>query len=69
VDELKEKRAAISSYGSGSHLMTYIHAKSLGWDLEKDLKFELVNDLEGELSSKPKGESDYFLWEKFTTKP
>ena len=69
VSELKGTKAAISRYGSGSHLMTYVHAESNGWDLDNDLKFELVNDLEGALNSIPKGESDYFLWEKFTTKP
>jgi ABC-type nitrate/sulfonate/bicarbonate transport system substrate-binding protein len=69
LDELRGKKAAISRYGSGSHLMTYVHAEAMGWDLENDLKFELVNNLEGALSSIPNGESDYFLWEKFTTKP
>jgi len=69
VEELKGKKAAISRFGSGSHLMTYVHAESMGWNFEKDLNFELVNDLEGAISSIPNGESDYFLWERFTTKP
>jgi sulfonate transport system substrate-binding protein len=67
--QLKGKKAAISRYGSGSHLMAYIHAQNQNWDTEKDLKFEVVEDLEGALKSLPNGKGDYFLWEKFTTKP
>lgn len=67
--QLKGKKAAISRYGSGSHLMAYIHAQNQNWNTTTDLKFEVVEDLEGALLSLPEGKSDYFLWEKFTTKP
>ena len=69
VDELKGKTVAISRYGSGSHLMAYVNAQNLGWDTEKDLKFEVIGNLEGALKGLPEGKGDYFMWEKFTTKP
>ena len=69
VSELRGKKAAISRFGSGSHLMAYINAENLGWDTEHDLDFELVRNLEGALENMPKGIGDYFMWEKFTTKP
>lgn len=69
IDELKGKKAAISRFGSGSHLMAYVHAQEAGWDLEEDLDFELVKNLNGALELMPQGIGDYFLWEKFTTKP
>ncbi|MBD0832007.1 substrate-binding domain-containing protein [Aestuariibaculum sediminum] len=69
VDDLKGKKAAISRYGSGSHLMAYINAENNNWDLNKDLNFEVIKDLEGAISGLTNGTADYFLWEKFTTKP
>jgi sulfonate transport system substrate-binding protein len=69
INQLKGTKAAISRYGSGSHLMAYINAQNLGWDTKKDLKFEEISDLEGALNALPNGQADYFMWEKFTTKP
>lgn len=69
VSELKGKKAAISRYGSGSHLMAYVNAKNLGWDTGGDLRFKVVQDLEGALKALPAGTADYFMWERFTTKP
>ena len=34
-----------------------------------DLKFEIVNSLDGGIEALTEGRADYFLWEKFTTKP
>lgn len=67
--DLKGTHAAISRYGSGSHLMAYVNAENLDWDLKNDLKFTIIDDLEGALESLPEGEGDYFMWEKFMTKP
>lgn len=67
--ELKGKTAAISRMGSGSHLMAYIQAQELNWDEKQDLNFKIVKNLEGGVKSLSKGEADYFLWEKYTTKP
>ncbi len=69
IKDLRGTKAAISRYGSGSHLMAYVNAESNGWDAEKDLDFEVINNLEGAIESLPKGEGDYFMWEKFMTKP
>ncbi|MCW8980428.1 MULTISPECIES: substrate-binding domain-containing protein [Altibacter] len=69
VEDLRGTHAAISRFGSGSHLMAYVHAEDKGWDMEKDLKFKVIGDLEGALEGLPKGQGDYFMWEKFTTKP
>lgn len=69
VEDLKGKRCAISRYGSGSHLMAYINAENHGWDLQKDLKFEVVQDIEGAVKALSNGTADYFMWEKFMTKP
>jgi ABC-type nitrate/sulfonate/bicarbonate transport system substrate-binding protein len=69
VSDLKGTQAAISRYGSGSHLMAYINARNNKWDTEEDLDFTVIKNLDGALESLPKGEGDYFLWEKFMTKP
>jgi ABC-type nitrate/sulfonate/bicarbonate transport system substrate-binding protein len=69
VDDLKGTAAAISRYGSGSHLMAYVHAENQDWDLKNDLKFKEIKNLDGALEGLPKGNGDYFMWEKFMTKP
>ncbi|WP_405571981.1 substrate-binding domain-containing protein [Winogradskyella sp. Asnod2-B02-A] len=69
VDDIKGTRAAISRYGSGSHLMAYINAKNHHWDLENDLNFEVIKNLDGAIRGLTEGKADYFMWEKFTTKP
>ncbi|GER59446.1 ABC transporter substrate-binding protein [Patiriisocius marinus] len=69
ISDLKGTKAAISRYGSGSHLMAYVNAEKQGWDTEKDLDFEVIKNLEGALNGLPEGKGDYFMWEKFTTKP
>jgi ABC-type nitrate/sulfonate/bicarbonate transport system substrate-binding protein len=69
VEDLKGTKAAISRYGSGSHLMAYINAENNNWDLKKDLDFEVIKDLEGAVKGLTEGTADYFLWEKYTTKP
>lgn len=68
IDDLKHKTAAISRLGSGSHLMTYVHAQNQNWDTAA-LKFNTTQHLAGAKTSLTKGTSDYFLWEHFTTKP
>ncbi len=68
IDDLEGTNAAISRYGSGSHLMAYINAENNGWDTE-NLGFEVINNLEGAIDGLNKGKGDYFMWEHFTTKP
>ncbi|MFT5079235.1 MAG: sulfonate transport system substrate-binding protein [Planctomycetota bacterium] len=69
IEELKGTKAAISRYGSGSHLMAYVNAEKQGWDTDKDLDFEVIKSLDGALEALPEGRGDYFMWEKFMTKP
>ena len=69
LGSIKGTRAAISRYGSGSHLMAYVNAMNLGWDLERDLKFEVIQNLDGALGAIPEAKADYFMWEKYTTQP
>jgi ABC-type nitrate/sulfonate/bicarbonate transport system substrate-binding protein len=69
LSDLKGERAAISRFGSGSHLMAYVNALELGWNTTSDLKFEVVKDLDGAVEALTNEKADYFMWEKFTTKP
>ena len=69
IEDLRGTKAAISRFGSGSHLMAYVNAENQKWDTNQDLEFQIINDLNGALESLPKGEGDYFMWEKFMTQP
>ncbi|MFD0836175.1 substrate-binding domain-containing protein [Mariniflexile aquimaris] len=69
INDLKGTKAAISRYGSGSHLMTYINAENNQWDLKNDLDFKIIDNLDGAIIGLQSGFADYFLWERFTTKP
>ena len=68
VEELEGRRFAISRYGSGSHLMAFVHAQQRGWD-PKALELVLIGDLIGARESFRKAESDGFMWEKAMTQP
>ncbi|MEB8345343.1 substrate-binding domain-containing protein [Flavobacteriaceae bacterium KMM 6898] len=68
INELENTKAAISRYGSGSHLMAYVHAQNNQWDTNS-LEFEVVNNLDGAVTALTNGSADYFMWEHFTTKP
>ncbi len=68
VDELKDTKVAISRFGSGSHLMAYVHAQNQEWDTNA-LQFEIINNLDGAIEALTSEQADYFMWEHFTTKP
>ncbi len=68
ISELQDTKAAISRFGSGSHLMAYVNALNEGWDAES-LQFEIINNLNGAVAALTNGQADYFMWERFTTKP
>ncbi len=59
---------AISRYGSGSHLMSYLLAKRHDWNPET-LKFDLVNTIDGAVESLSNGSASLFLWERYMTQP
>jgi ABC-type nitrate/sulfonate/bicarbonate transport system substrate-binding protein len=68
LSDLENTRIAISRMGSGSQLMAYVNAGNQGWETN-DLKFEIVNTLNGAAEALTNGTADYFMWERFMTKP
>ncbi len=66
--DLENSKVAISRYGSGSHLMAYVNAQNQKWDTQQ-LQFEIVNTIDGAVEALTKGTADYFMWERFMTKP
>lgn len=68
LDDIKNGKVAISRYGSGSHLMAIVNAKQQGWDTE-NIQYELVNTLDGAVEALTESKADYFMWERFMTKP
>ena len=66
--DLENTKAAISRYGSGSHLMSYVNAQNQNWNTET-LQFEIVNTIDGAVEALTTSKADYFLWERFMTKP
>lgn len=68
VSDLENKTYAISRYGSGSHLMSYVMAHQQNWDT-KGLKFNVIGDVYGGLWALENDEAQIFLWEKYTTHP
>ncbi|WP_333694809.1 substrate-binding domain-containing protein [Flavobacterium sp.] len=68
LSDLENAKVAISRMGSGSHLMAIVNAQNQGWKTD-DLQFEIVNTIEGAVEALSYGKADYFMWEKFMTKP
>lgn len=68
IDDLDNKIVAISRYGSGSHLMAYVQAQEEKWNTA-NLRFEVINTLDGAVEVLTEGRADYFMWERFMTKP
>ncbi|WP_163400898.1 substrate-binding domain-containing protein [Flavobacterium fluviatile] len=68
VKDLENKKAAISRLGSGSQLMVYVNAHEQGWKTD-NLEFEIINTIDGAVEALTNGTADYFMWERFMTKP
>lgn len=68
VDTFQNKRIAISRFGSGSHLMSMIHAAERKEHIEVD-QFEVVHSLHGGITALRESRADLFYWEKFMTRP
>ncbi|WP_162127761.1 substrate-binding domain-containing protein [Flavobacterium phycosphaerae] len=68
ITDLEHTKVAISRYGSGSHLMAYVNARNQNWNTEQ-LQFETVNTIDGAVEALTHGVADYFMWERFMTKP
>ena len=67
IQDIQNKRYAISRYGSGSHLMAIIDSAERNW--KTDLNFEIVKNLRGARQALADGEADVFMWEQFMTQP
>ncbi len=68
VDDVRGSRYAISRRGSGSHLMSFVHAREHGWSTD-DIDFVVVGTLQGAIDAFAGDKADVFFWEKFMTKP
>lgn len=68
TEQLEDGKIAISRYGSGSHLMSYLLAKRHGWDTD-DIQFELINTLDGAVEALSSNKAQLFLWERYMTQP
>ena len=66
--DLENKKVAISRLGSGSQLMAYVNADNQGWETD-NLEFEIINTIDGAVEALTNGTADYFMWERFMTKP
>ena len=68
LSDLENTKVAISRLGSGSQLMAYVNANNQGWK-SQNLQFEIINTIDGAVEALTKGTADYFMWERFMTKP
>lgn len=68
LSDLEHKKVAISRVGSGSQLMAYVNAHNQNWDTG-NLQFETVHTIDGAIEALTGGTADYFMWERFMTKP
>lgn len=66
--DLENTKVAISRLGSGSQLMAYVNANNQGWKTDS-LQFEIINTIDGAVEALSHGTADYFMWERFMTKP
>jgi ABC-type nitrate/sulfonate/bicarbonate transport system substrate-binding protein len=67
VTDIRGARYAISRRGSGSHLMSFVHAREQGWPT--NLELVTVRNLRGAIDAFERDEADVFFWEKYMTKP
>ena len=68
VTDLRNKKAAISRYGSGSQLMALVNANQQGWGSD-EVNFEVINTLDGAIEALQNQQADYFMWDRFMTQP
>ncbi|KAI9313616.1 hypothetical protein BX666DRAFT_2020623 [Dichotomocladium elegans] len=77
IDTLNHATAAISRFGSGSHIMAYVLADQQGWlmpatgasENQDVFEFNALHNFQAMRDSVNDGTSDFFMWETFTTKP
>ncbi|MBT8065729.1 MAG: PhnD/SsuA/transferrin family substrate-binding protein [Gammaproteobacteria bacterium] len=68
VADIRGRRVAISRYGSGSHLIAIVDAATRGWPTD-DMRFVVIDNLDGARKALASGRADVFLWERHMTQP
>ena len=68
LSDLENTKVAISRLGSGSQLMAYVNANNQDWK-SQNLQFEIINTIDGAVEALTNETADYFMWERFMTKP
>ncbi|KAJ3228097.1 hypothetical protein HK099_006722 [Clydaea vesicula] len=71
-ETIKNWKIGVSRFGSGSHIIPFVLADSMGWlDDGQKIPFEFVvlNNINGLINGIKENKCDTFLWERFTTKP
>lgn len=68
IEDLYNATAAISRYGSGSELMTYVNAANQQWSFDS-VKFKVVHTIDGAVEALTNKNADYFMWDRFMTQP
>lgn len=66
--DLGGRPIAISRFRSGSHLMAYVQARRMGWEITSE-QFVVTGGLEGARSAFAQGRAEVFLWDRFMTRP
>jgi ABC-type nitrate/sulfonate/bicarbonate transport system substrate-binding protein len=68
TSDIRDKRVAISRFGSGSHLIAIVDAATRGWPTD-EMSFVVVDNLDGARKALANGSADVFLWERHMTQP
>ncbi len=68
ITDLENKKVAISRPGSGSQLMAYVNAANQKWN-SNNLTFNTIHTIDGAVEALTNSSADYFMWERFMTKP
>ena len=68
IADIRDRRVAISRFGSGSHLIAIVDAATRGWPTD-DMTFVVVDNLDGARKALANGSAEVFLWERHMTQP
>ena len=68
IEQIRDRHVAISRYGSGSHLISIVDALERGFAID-NMKFVVVDNLDGARRALRSGKAEVFLWEKHMTQP
>lgn len=66
--DIRDRRIAISRYGSGSHLIPIVDAAERGWPTDA-MNFVVVDNLDGARHALAHDLADVFFWERHMTQP